>query len=194
MNSFNEENVLPYCVKCGNELSADEKFCPKCGTPVTGQPTATSPPEIAAPAAPNLKLAFWGERFVAWLIDVVIIGIVVAFLGLFTFFASGSFTWWSNWPNWVPFFNFNLGGVLYFVYWFLMDGLYGKSLGKMIMRLRIVQLNGGRINMGQSAIESVGKAFLLPIDVIVGWILYSRSRQRLFSNLSRTIVIRESGK
>ena len=25
-----------YCVRCGKQISADEKFCPACGTPVTG--------------------------------------------------------------------------------------------------------------------------------------------------------------
>ncbi len=180
---------MPYCAKCGFELTEEAKFCPRCGTLVAPEQVATATRVNVAPTASGLKLAFWGERFVAWLIDVIIIGLIVGFLNLFSWFAIGSF---AGWPSWVPFFNFNAGGVIYFLYWLFMDGAYGQSLGKMVMRLRIVRLNGGKMNMGQSALESVGKAFLLPIDAILGWILYPGSRQRLFNRLSDTVVIRDS--
>ncbi len=177
---------MPYCKKCGNELSADAKFCPKCGTPVEVA--------YAAPVAPGsgLRLALWGERFVAWLIDAIILGIILGALSLFTWFSVGNFTWWANWPGWVPFFNFNVGGVIYFVYWMLMDGAYGQSLGKMVMHLRVTRLDGNSINMGQAALESAGKAFFLPLDVLLGWIFYPRRKQRIFSYLAETVVIREA--
>lgn len=186
---------MPYCPNCGNEISTEAKFCPKCGAAITPsgstQPIYQTAPPTTSAAAPVPKLAFWGERFIAWLIDVVIIGVIVGILGLFSLLAVGSFSWWAGWPNWVPFLNFNVGGVIYFLYWFLMDGAYGQSLGKMIMHLRVVRAHGGRINMGQAAIESVGKAFILPLDIILGWILYPRSRQRLFNYISETIVVRD---
>ena len=181
---------MPYCKNCGNELAAEAKFCPKCGTAVVLEQSTTAPYETAVSAAPELKLAFWGERFVAWLIDAIILGVIVGLLGLVNFFAGGSFSWWSGWPSWVPFFN--ASGVFYFLYWFLMDGAYGQSLGKMVMRLRVVRLNGSRMNLGQAALESVGKAFILPLDVLLGWILYPGRRQRLFNYASGTIVIRET--
>jgi hypothetical protein len=53
-------------------------------------------------------------------------------------------------------------------------------------------MNGDHINMGQAAMESVGKAFLLPLDCILGWVPYPRRRQRIFNFLSETIVIRGS--
>jgi uncharacterized RDD family membrane protein YckC len=139
-----------------------------------------------APVAAGFKLAFWGERFVAWLIDVIIIGIVVGILGLFAWFAN--VTWWSGWPGWLPFFNFNLGGVIYFLYWMFMDGLYGQSFGKMVMRLKVTRLDGSPIGMGAAALESIGKAFLLPLDCLLGWLLYPKKRQRIFNYLSETTV------
>jgi len=183
---------MPYCIKCGNELMAEAKFCPRCGAVVMPEQATIGSNETGIPATPGLKLAFWGERIIAWIIDVVIIGVIVGFLNLFAWFAVGTFTWWTTWPNWMPFFNFNVGGIIYFLYWLFMDGAYGQSLGKMIMRLRVVQQGGGKINMGEAALETLGKAFLLPIDIILGWILYPQSRQRLFNRLSRTIVVRES--
>jgi len=179
---------MPYCKKCGNELPEGAKYCPICGTSVSTEGTPVAPVESTAPFASEVKLAFWGERFVAWLLDAIIIGILVGMLGLFSLIAG--ITWWSSWPSWLPFFNFNLGGVIYFLYWMLMHGLYGQSFGKMIMRLKITRLDGSEIGMGKAALESLGKAFLLPLDCLLGWILYPKRRQRIFNYLSETIVIK----
>jgi len=54
------------CKKCGNMLPEGAVYCPNCGTAVL--------------AVEQPKLAYWGERFVAWLIDVVIIGAIVGLL------------------------------------------------------------------------------------------------------------------
>jgi uncharacterized RDD family membrane protein YckC len=184
---------MPYCQKCGNELPEGAKYCPVCGTAVPmGEETApsTAPTAPVMAEASGLTLAFWWERFFAWLIDIIILGIVVGILGVFAWFAS--ITWWAAWPGWIPFFNFSLGGVIYFLYWLLMDGAYGQSFGKMIMRIKVTRLNGSQIGMGNAALESLGKAFLLPLDCLLGWILYPRRRQRLFNYLSETIVIKET--
>jgi uncharacterized RDD family membrane protein YckC len=180
---------MPYCKKCGNELPEEAKYCPVCGTPVTMEAAPT--PAVPVASQPSgLKLALWGERFIAWLIDVIIIGVVVGILGLFSLLAG--VTWWSGWPGWLPFFNLNVGGVLYFLYWMFMDGAYGQSFGKMIMRLKITRLDGSQIGMGNAALESVGKAFLLPLDCLLGWILFPKRKQRIFNYISETIVIKET--
>jgi uncharacterized RDD family membrane protein YckC len=184
---------MPYCKKCGNELPEEAKYCPVCGTAVTVEETPAAPvaPAVSTtPEVPGLKLAFWGERFLAWLIDVVIIGVIVGILGLFTWFVGQSFTWWSGWPGWIPFFNFNLGGVIYFLYWMFMDGAYGQSFGKMVMRIKVTRLDGRPVGMANAALESIGKAFLLPLDCLLGWLLYPGRRQRIFNYLSETIVIK----
>jgi uncharacterized RDD family membrane protein YckC len=183
-----EDPIMPYCKKCGNELPEGAKYCPVCGTPVTME-AAPTPVTPAAPQPSVLKLALWGERFIAWLIDVIIIGVAVGILGLFSLLAGLAI---PGWPGWLPFFNFNLGGVLYFLYWMFMEGSYGQSFGKMIMRIKITRLDGSQIGMGPAALESLGKAFLLPLDCLLGWILYPKRRQRIFNYISETIVIKET--
>ncbi len=182
---------MPYCKKCGNELPEAAKYCPACGTSTLAEATETptTPITRVASVADGVNLASWGERFVAWLLDVVIVGIVVGIMNLFGLIVG--LTWYS-WPGWLPFFNFNLGGVIYFLYWLLMDGLYGQSIGKMIMRLKVTRLDGNQINMVAAALESVGKAFLLPLDCLLGWLMYPKRRQRIFNYLSKTIVIKEN--
>lgn len=160
---------MVYCKKCGAELVERAAYCQKCGAPV----------EATAPV-----LASWGERFIAWLIDALIIG---AFLS------------WTTWPgfilvpqapHWMPFVDVGLKNVGYFLYWMLMDGIYGQSIGKMVMRLGVTRLDGKSMNFFYAALESLGKAFLLPLDCIVGWFVFPAKRQRLFSYLAGTIVVR----
>jgi uncharacterized RDD family membrane protein YckC len=95
-----------------------------------------------------------------------------------------------SFPTWVPFVDFGLSNVVQFLYWMLMEGAYGQSLGKMLMRIKVARLDGSPINMGQAALQSLGKAFLLPLDCLLGWILYPRRRQRLFNYLSETVVVK----
>ena len=182
---------MPYCKKCGNELPEAAKYCPACGTSTSTEATETptTPITRVASVADGVNLASWGERFVAWLLDVVIVGIVVGIMSLFSLIVGLT---WDAWPGWLPFFNFNLGGVIYFLYWMLMDGLYGQSIGIMIMRLKVTRLDGNQINMVAAALESVGKAFLLPLDCLLGWLLYPKRRQRIFNYLSETTVIKEN--
>ncbi len=182
-----KEKIMPYCAKCGNELLPDSKFCPKCGTLVawcreSGQLSSSSP--NCEP-----KLALWGERFVAWLIDVVILGSAIGLLS--------SVAWLAAWqphpalPGWFPLFNFGTGGLVYLLYWTVMEGAYGQSVGKMIMHLRVAKIDGSPIGFAEAVVESLGKALFLILDVIVGWALYPKRRQRIFNYLSKTIVVHE---
>jgi uncharacterized RDD family membrane protein YckC len=141
-------------------------------------------------ATTTAQTSILGERCLAWLVDVVVLTTIMAPLSVLT---------WLGWPGpvivprpplWVPFINFGLSNTAYLLYWAFMEGLYGRSLGKMLMRLKVTRLNAEPIDMGQAALESVGKAFLLPLDLILGWILRPRERQRMFNYLSRTIVLR----
>ncbi len=180
------------CKNCGFELPEGAVYCPKCGTAVVKEEPvvmATPQPE----AVPSLHLAFWWERFVAWLIDVVIVGAFIWIIGLFASLAGTpfSFTVTPGLPSWISFFiSFNLEGVFRFLYWMFMEGSSGQSFGKIVMRLKVVRTDGSPINMGSAAVESAGKAFFLPLDLLIGWILYTRRRQRIFNYLSQTVVVK----
>lgn len=188
---------MRYCSKCGNERAEGENFCPKCGTPVIAEEVSPTTAPILEPAKPavcaEFKMAFWGERFVAWLIDVAIVGVGLLVIGFFTTVGgfSFNFTLLPGWLNWMPFlFSFNLNSVIFFLYWMFMDSAYGQSIGKMVMRLKVTRLDGSPVSASHAALESAGKAFFLPIDVLIGWLLYPKCRQRIFNYISQTIVIK----
>ena len=74
---------MPYCKKCGTELPEGAKYCPVCGTSTSTEETAavsTVQVDATVSDVSGVKLAFWGDRFVAWLIDVLILGVVVGIL------------------------------------------------------------------------------------------------------------------
>jgi hypothetical protein len=59
------------------------------------------------------------------------------------------------------------------------------------MNLRVTKTGGGPLNLIDAAIESFGKIFLLPLDFLIGFIMYRNLNQRLFNYLSDTVVVRE---
>jgi uncharacterized RDD family membrane protein YckC len=155
--------------------------------------TTAAPIEPAVSAAPGLKMAFWWERFIAWLIDSVIVAVALSIVGLFTLLVGQPLAVFATYgvPSWANiFFNFSVHAIILFVYWMFMEGLYGQSFGKMVMRIRVTRLDGSPIDMGHAALESAGKAFFLFLDMVLGWALYPRRRQRIFNYLSETIVIK----
>ena len=165
---------MTYCKKCGIEIKEDAVYCPGCGATLN---------------IDELVLATWGERFLAYFIDLILLGIVLSPI------TWGGFLWMPHMfrsvPHWVPFVDFGFKNIIYFLYWTFLEGSQGQSVGKKIMKIRVVDLNGGPIDMGKSAYQAVGKAFLTPLDLIVGWIMYPDKQQRLFNYLSETVVVKE---
>jgi uncharacterized RDD family membrane protein YckC len=156
---------MAYCKKCGNLLEEGDEYCSACGAPVN---------------LTEIFLATWGERFVAYFIDLMLIGVIAGILRPVYF-----------WPFHFPLVFLGINNVLQFLYWSYLEGTQGQSLGKKAIGIKVVDLNGKNIDLGTSMYQAVGKAFLGPLDAIIGWILYPEKQQRLFNNLSQTIVIKE---
>ena len=127
----------------------------------------------------NDTAASWEDRFWAWLIDIVLIGIL--------------------WHRIVMVMEIDLLGfdgalahsILLFVYWTALESYRGQSLGKMILNIAVTSSSGEKLGLADAAVESFGKAFLLPIDCLISWIAFRGSGQRLFNKISDTIVVRQ---
>ena len=135
-----------------------------------------------------------GERLIAWFIDFVILSLGLGAIGLFTRLVPGSSPqpWTQHMLSWGAFGFLCKRGFVFFMYWTFMDYVYGQNIGKILIGLRVADIDGGRINMGQAAVESFGKSFLLPFDLVAGLTLYPWRSQRLSSHLSGTVVVRDS--
>src|SRR5208337_678968 len=58
--------------------------------------------------------------------------------------------------------------VLLWGYSTLLEGFVGQSLGKRIIGLKVVKIDGKRLFYDAAAVRNFGKAFLLPFDLLVG--------------------------
>ncbi len=179
------------CEKCGAELKEGSAFCQQCGTPAP-QPSAAAPAP-AMEAAKVIDLAGWGERIIAFIIDSIIFGIVFGILTFVIALPTLSFTGGMPYFRYTPFTSYGLREVAFFIYFIWMDYTYGASIGKMIMKIKVTNLNEGHITLGQAAIESFGKAFgaLILLDVVLGWIFTTQKSQRIFTYLAQTIVVKD---
>lgn len=126
--------------------------------------------------------AAWPTRFGAWLIDVLLLGAMVGVVGELLGLGPGLAT------GTTPLDLARLGG-LSFVYWTLFEWNTGQSLGKFALGLQVVDEHGRTPSPFAAAIESFGKAFLLPLDVLVGVVAMPGQGLRLFNRLSRTRVV-----
>src|SRR5215469_4710249 len=147
----------------------------------------------------TIVLASWIDRFIAWLIDFIIVSI-----GLGILFAAISILFWIAFPQMFESMNMNVlfrsgGGqwpsyiissLVFMAYWTYFESSRGQSVGKKLLHLKTTDLTGKSIDVKTALIQSFGKTFLLPFDVILGWIFTNNKRQRIFNRASGTIVIK----
>ncbi|MFC7232705.1 RDD family protein [Saliphagus sp. GCM10025308] len=76
------------------------------------------------------------------------------------------------------------------LYWTALEGYNGQSAGKLVMNIAVTDERGDPIDYPTAAVESFGKAFLLPLDALIGWIAMESEYVRLFNRLSSTIVVK----
>jgi len=137
----------------------------------------------------QLIIARWTDRFFAWLIDYIIVA-AVAFAIYFALFSANFDQVMSGDFEDSDSFGYGSISIVFFLYWLILESKTGQSIGKMALHLKITNLSGGQADIKSIAISSFGKAFLLPIDVIVGRLVTNKNRQRIFNKLGKTIVIK----
>ncbi|MHA2226002.1 MAG: RDD family protein [Candidatus Hodarchaeales archaeon] len=191
------------CSNCGALNEPDSTFCAQCGEILLSEDRKTvedvtreKKVEVLEPTGHRLVVADGGARFWAWLIDFVIIGMVTSSLSSLLFFSLDRWEWWS------------LGilgsigptSVIFFLYAVFMEYNYGQTLGKMALNLEVVsERSGERPTLEEIAISAVGKAFFLPVDVIIAMITRDESQipnleQRLTQKWAKIVVIQQEKK
>ncbi|WP_344959472.1 RDD family protein [Actinomadura miaoliensis] len=86
--------------------------------------------------------------------------------------------------------------VLAFLYYWLMHLRFGQTLGKMLLRIRVVRADtGGAINVGQAAGRSAFYSVLGGLCGCIGivdvaWILWDERRQALHDKVAGTVVVK----
>lgn len=78
------------------------------------------------------------------------------------------------------------------IYFPLLEARFGRTLGKYIMKIRVVDENGRPIRLGQAIVRRLSYYFdLLVLDAI--FIPFTDKKQRGLDILAKTIVVKEPG-
>lgn len=134
------------------------------------------------PVSAKRSSAAWSSRAGAWLIDIVLVGAFVAVLGDLLGLGPGLLSVANP-------FEVGRHGLLLFVYWTLFEANTGQSPGKLALNLQVVDEENRPPSFLATAIQSFGKAFLLPLDLVIGLLAMRGQRLRLFNQLSGTRVV-----
>lgn len=79
--------------------------------------------------------------------------------------------------------------ILLWMYFTLLEGFVGQSLGKRLVGLMVMRIDGKRLFYDHAAVRNFGKVFLLPFDLLVGYSLNDKRFMRYFDKFAGTIVV-----
>src|SRR6059058_6220091 len=154
---------MVYCWKCGSQVGEQTALCPKCGATLRGTMGVQSPTGFELLRDDKSVQNHWARRVIAILIDAAIVVIGLGFpstaVSAFPAWWAG---WWAAWLAWAS--------LVLFLYSFLAEGLYGRTLGKEIIGLRVERIDGKSMDLRSSFIRNISKIYwlLLVLDVAVG--------------------------
>jgi uncharacterized RDD family membrane protein YckC len=193
-----------FCPQCGNPNPAEAPCCTQCGAPLktypsagsSGQPatvlTPAAPPGSAPPPPSTYQLAGLGDRLLAVILDAVLIAAVFALAGMW---AAGR--WGGATPS-----GFSLQGtaalvtfaatlLFGFLYYWLCEGLVGRTLGKGILGLSVRMKDGGPCTLSSSLVRNLLRVIDGIAVYLVGFLvaIFSASRQRLGDHVAKTVVV-----
>ena len=180
-----------FCPKCGKETDASGKYCQWCGAAIEAAPAkqaVTAPPE--AEEGPEVgPYAGLGRRFVAWIVDtilIVILGIIViAFFNLISGFKYLYYIVVSHAPvsSLTPAGTYDAAfgpiiaavGVFFIIVpWLYYAGFESSrsqaTPGKVLMHFMVTDLAGNRASFARATVRFIGIFFFglfIPLLIIV---------------------------
>jgi uncharacterized RDD family membrane protein YckC len=206
-----------YCSKCGTQVPDGAAFCASCGQPQI----ATAPPAPGVPAAPlaaapirpvsalspSIYAGFW-LRFVAYVIDTILSGIVFGVLLLMGIAVVG----FSSLKNVIQgsespdeFFApevigiiFLIAGVFLVMHWIYFAWMESSAtqgtLGKMALGLIVTDLDGNRISFARASGRFFAKIITGLIPLFIGYILagITEKKQALHDMIASCLVLRKT--
>lgn len=197
-----------FCSKCGGAVAQGAAFCSVCGTPVAG--IAIPPPveaSAAGAAAPAFHYAGFWLRFVAHVIDSIVLGIPLIFVIVLLAIGmgiSGAFEGFH--PGEPPDallalvgfeFIFAIVAVSVFGGWLYYaaseSSRWQATLGKMALGLYVTDLAGNRISFGRASGRFFAKLISGLIPLAIAYIMagFTARKQALHDMIAGCLVLRK---
>ncbi len=186
---------------------AEAKASAKGSTTVTAEDVKEALAEERAPGeiaacyarsyAPGLPRAGFWPRLAAYIIDSVVIGVAIFLAVLPVMFLA----WLSELSDSSPVINVFL--ILAFLttglfilgislcYFIVLEGRYGKTIGKYLLGLTVLRTGGSRIGYKDALLRNIPKYIrnLLIIDVLIMLLFFYSEKQRGFDRVADTMVV-----
>lgn len=210
-----------YCSKCGSTIAESVTVCPVCGQS-QGPGLSMAPAPLLQPAGPPVVTPHWQPapvvayagfwlRFVAWLLDELIIGLPTGIVFIILFLGSGL----ANIIRGIPNSSSDPGeaiasalGVGFFISiavivlllivgkWLYFAGFESSSWqgtpGKKVLNIIVTDMSGARITFGRATGRFFSKWVTGLIPAGIGYILagITERKQALHDMIASTLVLR----
>ncbi len=176
------------------------RSCPHCGAPDYGTPfcvscqrpfvrDAVAPPAAAVPdavAPAALVPAGFFRRFFAFALDWIILSVLADLLSFAYRLGTGSSEGMMSLNA-----SLILSFVIFLLYFTLLTGEGGQTLGKMVLGIRVVAEEGTPVRMSRALVRTLSyilSSFLFCLGFL--WALWDKRKQAWHDKVAGTIVIR----
>ncbi len=197
-----------FCSNCGRANADGSAFCIQCGRPLAvGVPAPVPAIPLPAAAGPQLFYAGFWLRRVAYLIDLVILGIVWGALIVVVIFASGIAAMLRNLPeNPTPDMFFRgavfvailavvtITLVITWIYYAWMESSPAQgTLGKMALGLIVTDMQYQPISFARASGRFFGRIITGLIPLFLGYIMagFTAKKQALHDMIANCLVLRK---
>jgi uncharacterized RDD family membrane protein YckC len=196
-----------FCPRCGLRVEEGTRFCQACGQEI-GSLGPSPAVQVNAPVSAPLPYAGFWVRFVAYLIDGVILGIPFFFVVMVLVFLFGGLRLLARrGPVGPPDAAFMgpiiLGYFLAFALFVVVQWLYFAGMessarqatfGKAAMSLRVTDLEGRPLTFGHATGRFFAKIVSGLIPLAIGYIMagFTEKKQALHDMIAGTLVLRKS--
>ena len=119
-------------------------------------------------------------RFVALLIDTIILSLLIGVVG--SIFGSQTVVWAFG------LFSF----FIFLTYFTYLEGSTGQTVGKMLMKIKVIRADGGKVDMKQAFTRNILRVIDGLLVYSIGAILIWKSdkKQRLGDSIAKTEVVK----
>ncbi len=177
------------CGSCGASIGPFAEFCANCGRAVSARPTGVE--YVGFWARAGAFLIDWIVIYLSSLLVAVLIGIPLI---------SGDPDLSSNDDIAVIIENFNYRFLfvfcgLYTIYGTLMTAFRGQTLGKMLLRIQVVEANGNvpswpRVIL-RELVRGVISVALFPLGLLYLWVILDAQRRGPHDYIAGSYVVRK---
>ena len=190
-----------FCSKCGATVPEAVAVCPACGQPTGMVPAYAGAPGAVAVAAQRVVYAGFWLRFVAWIIDRIIVGAATRLI-IFPIFGLSAMRMFMHGriepEDFAPMIGM-IGRIAlislvvdWLYYAFTESSPWQGTIGKKALGLRVTDLAGNRISFGRAT----GRFFariISGLTLLIGFIMagFTEKKQALHDIIAGCLVIRE---